>query len=282
MAQTAPPRPAKACPARSRAAAARCAPATRAPASSRLTPLWMVAAGGCCSPASRFAASGSAATPALAALRERGDGRADLSARLAGVGPAGGRHRRAAAGDQRPSPPSFRACPRTLFALADVAALFAFVAGSSLAALALAALAVWLRPDGVLLGLLLLTFSAGAAPQARWLGRGRVPASPPWRRGLYAVTAAQAHSASHARVSHRPLRLAGRPGDGCSRLVPAAVLGRIGRPDPPGALAAGRALAAAVRLAVAVSPARSVGALTPFLPLWFLLVGAGLARLLPA
>lgn len=42
------------------------------------------------------------------------------------------------------------------FALLTVAALFAFVAGSSLAALALAAAATLVRPDGLLLGLLLM------------------------------------------------------------------------------------------------------------------------------
>ena len=45
------------------------------------------------------------------------------------------------------------------FALLTVAALFAFVAGSSLAALALAAGAAIVRPDGLLLGLLLLGLS---------------------------------------------------------------------------------------------------------------------------
>ncbi|MGI4790335.1 MAG: hypothetical protein ACRYFS_15970 [Janthinobacterium lividum] len=45
------------------------------------------------------------------------------------------------------------------FALLTVAALFAFVAGSSLAALALAAAAAIVRPDGILLGLLLLGLS---------------------------------------------------------------------------------------------------------------------------
>jgi hypothetical protein len=42
------------------------------------------------------------------------------------------------------------------FVLLTMAALFAFVAGSSLAALALAAAATFVRPDGLLLGLLLL------------------------------------------------------------------------------------------------------------------------------
>ena len=47
------------------------------------------------------------------------------------------------------------------FSLLSVAALFAFVAGSSLAALALAAAASMVRPDGLLLGLLLLGLSFG-------------------------------------------------------------------------------------------------------------------------
>lgn len=45
------------------------------------------------------------------------------------------------------------------FTLLTVAALFAFVAGSSLAALGLAAVATIIRPDGLLLGLLLLGLS---------------------------------------------------------------------------------------------------------------------------
>ena len=45
------------------------------------------------------------------------------------------------------------------FTLLTVAALFAFVAGSSLAALALAAVATLIRPDGLLLGLLLMALS---------------------------------------------------------------------------------------------------------------------------
>lgn len=47
------------------------------------------------------------------------------------------------------------------FSLLSVAALFAFVAGSSLAALALAGIASMVRPDGFLLGLLLLALSFG-------------------------------------------------------------------------------------------------------------------------
>lgn len=55
------------------------------------------------------------------------------------------------------------ACPAdictALFALLTVASLFAFVAGSSLAALGLAALAAGCRTDGALLGLILLTLT---------------------------------------------------------------------------------------------------------------------------
>ena len=57
-----------------------------------------------------------------------------------------------------------------LFALLTTAALFAFVAGSSLAALALAAGAAIVRPDGALLGLLLLVLSV--AQQRRRIGYG--------------------------------------------------------------------------------------------------------------
>ena len=48
-----------------------------------------------------------------------------------------------------------------MFGLLSVAALLAFVAGSSLAALALAAVAAMVRPDGLALGLLLLGLSFG-------------------------------------------------------------------------------------------------------------------------
>ena len=54
--------------------------------------------------------------------------------------------------------------------LLTVAALFSFVAGSSLLALAFAGLATLARPDGLLLGLLLLARLAGAAAASgrRW------------------------------------------------------------------------------------------------------------------
>ena len=58
----------------------------------------------------------------------------------------------------------------TLFALVTVAALFAFVAGSSLAALVLAVVAVWLRPDSFPLGLMLLTLSLVQKRQRAVLG----------------------------------------------------------------------------------------------------------------
>jgi len=47
----------------------------------------------------------------------------------------------------------------SFFALLAIASLFAFVAGSSMAALALAAGATFIRPDGLLLGLLLVVIS---------------------------------------------------------------------------------------------------------------------------
>ncbi len=59
-----------------------------------------------------------------------------------------------------------------LFALLTTAALFAFVAGSSLAALALAVGAAIVRSDGVLLGLLLLALSA--AQQRKRVGYGAI------------------------------------------------------------------------------------------------------------
>ncbi len=57
-----------------------------------------------------------------------------------------------------------------LFALLTVASLFAFVAGSSLAALGLAALAAGFRADGILLGLLLLALTVAQRRQRAWLG----------------------------------------------------------------------------------------------------------------
>ncbi len=55
------------------------------------------------------------------------------------------------------------------FALLSVSALLAFVAGSSLAALALAAGAAMVRPDGLILGLLLLALAfAQKRPRAGW------------------------------------------------------------------------------------------------------------------
>jgi hypothetical protein len=61
------------------------------------------------------------------------------------------------------SPPFLHLCATSpqsaLFMLLTISALFAFVAGSSLAALALAAGATFVRPDGLLLGLLLAGLS---------------------------------------------------------------------------------------------------------------------------
>lgn len=56
------------------------------------------------------------------------------------------------------------------FTLLTLAALFAFVAGSSLAALALAAAATLVRPDGLLLGLLLLGLSLAQQRKRALLG----------------------------------------------------------------------------------------------------------------
>lgn len=57
-----------------------------------------------------------------------------------------------------------------LLTLLTVSALFAFVAGSSLAALLLAGAAALVRPDGLLLGLLLLGLAFVQRRQRAWLG----------------------------------------------------------------------------------------------------------------
>lgn len=57
-----------------------------------------------------------------------------------------------------------------VFTLLTILALFAFVAGSSLAALALAAVATLIRPDGLLLGLLLLGLSFAQQRRRALLG----------------------------------------------------------------------------------------------------------------
>jgi hypothetical protein len=72
------------------------------------------------------------------------------------------------------SAPFFASIPHSLtadlFALVSIGALFSFVAGSSLIALVLAAAAVWLRADGLVLGLMLLTFALIQHRRRAWLG----------------------------------------------------------------------------------------------------------------
>lgn len=180
---------------------------------------------------------------------------------------------------------SMRSLPQDLFALVSVAALFAFVAGSSVAALALAAAAVWLRPDGVVLGLMLLTFTLIQHRQRAWLGMV-----------LFLVPTVGAAIYS---LFPGP-RLISQVGIGFSPSLwvwlatPATLfaswfllpfLGEIADPIRRARwlpVALWTALSLALGTVITVDHARGASAaLVPFLPLWFLLTGAGLARLLP-
>jgi len=78
-----------------------------------------------------------------------------------------------------------------LFALLTVAALFAFVAGSSLAALVLAAGAAFVRPDGLLLGLLLAGISIAQHRRRSIYGAALYVAAVP---ALWAAQIAFGHS----------------------------------------------------------------------------------------
>ncbi len=169
------------------------------------------------------------------------------------------------------------------FALLTVAALFAFVAGSSLVALAFAGLATAVRPDGLLLGLVLLGLAlaqgrrraglgilaflllAGGGWAARTgLGHGHLPAltvgARPWLV-LWAVSGGTAFITwlllpFLAELGEEPRR---------ARWLPVALT-----------TLAYFAVESVVR--VGGREATVFG----LLPLWFALAGGGLSRLLPA
>ena len=170
----------------------------------------------------------------------------------------------------------------TALALLSAGALFAFVAGSSLIALALAAGAAMVRPDGVMLGLLLLALSF--AQRRKRTGYGAAIFFGPvlaFEIGLYTL-------------GHGPPRLPviGLHGEVWRWLwTPASALllwlllpfcGELGEPMRrarwlPVVLWAGISLG----LTSVESVTTPTGMLLPALPLLFALAGGGLSRLLP-
>ena len=172
-----------------------------------------------------------------------------------------------------------------LFALLSLGALFAFVAGSSLTALILAALAVWLRADGIMLGLILMTFTLIQHRRRALLGT--------------LIFVGLTLTALFAPHTYRGQPLASVTFGFHSTLLvclaaPAMLFAAwfllpfFGEMVDP----IRRARWLPIVIWTAVSAVLSSGlmfghtdtrsaALVPFLPFWFLLIGAGLARLLP-
>ncbi len=169
-----------------------------------------------------------------------------------------------------------------LFSLLTLAALFAFMAGSSLAALALAAGAAMVRPDGVLLGVLLLALSAAQHRKRTGIGAA-----------LFFLPIA-AYFAGRFALGYAAPRL---PVFGLhggvwhwlwlpATLLPAWLLlplcGEWSEPPrrarwlPPALWLGITVISASVQ-----SVTTSEGMLLPVLPLLFLLAGGGLSRLLP-
>ena len=170
-----------------------------------------------------------------------------------------------------------------LFSLLTLAALFAFVAGSSLAALALAAGAAISRPDGVLLGILLLALSAAQQRKRTGLGAAVffVPVAA-YFAGRFALNYGMPRLpvfGLHGEVWHWLWLPA-------SALLVWLLLPLCGEWSEPPRRA--RWLPVALWLGIylisasAQSLTTSGGMLLPILPLLFLLAGGGLSRLLPA
>lgn len=168
-----------------------------------------------------------------------------------------------------------------LFALLTTTALFAFVAGSSLAALALAAGAAIIRPDGVLLGLLLLALSA--AQQRKRTGYGAA---------LFLVPVVIYFAGQFAlRHSLPPLTLGLHTGVWRWLWTPASGLlvwllvpfcGEWSEvPRRARWLPVVLWLGISLLSASALSATTPTGMLLPVLPLVFALAGGGLSRLLP-
>ena len=168
------------------------------------------------------------------------------------------------------------------FALLSVAALFAFVAGSSLAALALAAGAAMVRPDGLVLGLLLLAL-AFAQQRKRW-GYGAL---------VFAVPLAAFEAGRHALGHSLPLVPSFGPHGGVWRWLwtPASALlvwllvpffGEFGEPMRRARwLPVVLWMILSLLIASAGSLTTTEGMLVPLMPLLFVLAGGGLSRLLP-
>ena len=168
------------------------------------------------------------------------------------------------------------------YMLVTVAALFAFVAGSSLAALALAAAATLVRPDGLLLGLLLMALSLAQQRKravygvavflvpliAVWSGRIASGHGPPPLPGFspHAGLLLWLWTPASALLLWLLLPFCAEMSEGLRRARWLPVL-----------LWAGVSVGA-VALLSDITPA---GRLLPLMPLLFALAGGGLSRLLP-
>lgn len=170
-----------------------------------------------------------------------------------------------------------------VFALITVAALLAFVAGSSLAALTLAGLACAARPDAVLLGVVLLALALSQRRRRAWLGAGAFILLA--ALGLAAQYGFAHHAAPHLTVAARPWLPLWAVTSGMAfvtwLLLPfCAELGEAPRrarwlPVVLWVLTYG-----IVESVVRVSG--KSGMLFGLTPFWFALAGGGLSRLLPA
>lgn len=163
-----------------------------------------------------------------------------------------------------------------LFALLTVASLFAFVAGSSLAALGLAALSAGFRADGALLGLILLALTVAQHRQRAWLGALL----------FIALTAGALLVSFHARGV--PQMAFGVDGSlGRFLLGPSVffllwfLLPFCGELADPIRRARWLPVVLWTLLFLIVGTAVHAS-MTPLLPLLFVLIGGGVARLMPA
>lgn len=168
------------------------------------------------------------------------------------------------------------------FTLLTVAALFAFVAGSSLAALALAAVATLIRPDGLLLGLLLMGLALaqqrkralyGAAVFlvpliALWSGRIASGHSPPPLPafGFHAAPSLWLWTPAAALLAWLLLPFCAEMSEGLrrARWLPVVLWAVLALAD-----------------ASLLSCTTPTGMTLPLMPLLFALAGGGLSRLLP-
>lgn len=168
------------------------------------------------------------------------------------------------------------------FMLLTVAALFAFVAGSSLAALALAAAATLIRPDGILLGLLLMALALAQQRKravygmavflvpllAAWSGRiasGHGPPSLP-AFGLHAEPLLWLWTPASALLLWMLLPFCAEMSESLrrARWLPVVLWALV-----------------SVAAASLLSDSTPTGMLLPLLPPLFSLAGGGVSRLLP-